>query len=225
MKLRLVACWLLLVGVGFCDCHEVQGDPPVKSSQKITIVVEKQGKPVKGAKISVSGQTLPQTGLTVLTDSDGVAKLPTLNTGTYSIQATFEGGIAAAALSVEQRAFAKPTQLIFDLVHSPSRMDLVAAQNNRVTWQTKVFAGVVKDPSGAPIPNVSIQVFRRGELDEWNGTLLYADQNGRFNLALPDGEYLAFFQSQGFQPKIGAFEINPDADQAVVPVILQIATC
>ena len=99
MRLRLVVCWLLLVRVGFCDCHEVQG-PPVTSSQKISIAVEKQGKPVKGAKVSVFGQTLPQTGLTVLTDSEGMAKLPTLNTGTYSIEATFEGGTAATAVSM-----------------------------------------------------------------------------------------------------------------------------
>lgn len=225
MRLRLVVCWLLLVRVGFCDCHEVQGGPPVMSSQKITIAVEKQGRPVKGAKVSVFGQTLPQTGLTVLTDSEGMAKLPTLNTGTYSIEATFEGGTAATAVSVEQKTFAKPTQLTFALVHSPSRMDLVAAQNNRITWQTKLFAGVIKDPSGAPIPNASIQIFKKGELDEWNGTRLAADQNGRFNAPLPDGEYLAFFQAQGFQSRIAAFEINQEADQAVVPVILQIAMC
>lgn len=226
MKLRLVVCWLLLVEGGFCDCQEVKGEPPVQSSQRITVTVEKQGKPVQGAKVAVSGSSLPQAGITVVTDSAGVAKLPTLETGTYSIQATFEGGIAATALSVKQKTFVKPTQLTFALVHSPSRMDLVAAQSNQVTWQTKVFAGAVKDPSGAPIPNASIQIFKKGELDEWNGTLLYADQNGRFTVPLPDGEYLAFFQSSGFQSRIAAFEINPEADQAVVPVILQIAaTC
>jgi hypothetical protein len=42
---------------------------------------------------------------------------------------------------------------------------------------------------------------------------------------LPDGEYLAFFQAQGFQSRIAAFEINQEADQAVVPVVLQIAMC
>src|SRR5215469_4750533 len=210
MRLRLVVCWLLLVRVGFCDCHEVQGGPPLMSSQKIIIAVEKQGRPVKGAKVSVFGQTLPQTGLTVLT---------------YSIEATFEGGTAATAVSVEQKTFAKPTQLTFALVHSPSRMDLVAAQNNRITWQAKSFAGVIKDPSGAPIPNASVQIFKKGELDEWNGTRLAADQNGRFNTPLPDGEYLAFFQAQGFQSRIAAFEINQEADQAVVPVVLQIAMC
>lgn len=223
MKLRLVVCWLLLVEGGFCDCHEVKGDPPVQSSQRITVAVEKQGKPVQGAKVSVFGSSLPQAGISVLTDSAGVAKLPTLETGTYSIQATFEGGVAATALSVKRTTFAKPTQLTFALVHSPSRMDLVAAQNNQVTWQTKVFAGAVKDPSGAPIPNASIQIFKKGELDEWNGTLLYADQNGRFTVPLPDGEYVAFFQSSGFQSRIAAFEINPQADQAVVSVILQIS--
>ena len=130
--------------------------------------------------------------------------------------------ITLQRLSVKQKTFAKPTQLTFALVHSPSRMDLASAQNNQVTWQTKVFAGAVKDPSGAPIPNASIQIFKKGELDEWNGTLLYADQYGRFTVPLPDGEYLAFFQSSGFQSRIAAFEINPQADQAVVSVILQV---
>ena len=225
MKLRLVVCWLLLVGGGFSDCHDVEGDPPVQSSQKVTVAVEKQGKPVQGAKVSVFGPSLPQAGITVLTDPAGVAKLPTLKTGTYSVHTTFEGGVAGATLSVREKTFANLTQLTLALAHSPSRTDLVSAQNNRSSWQTRVFAGVLKDPSEAPIPNGSIQIFKKGELDEWKGTLLHADQNGRFIIPLPEGEYLAFFQSPGFQPRIAAFEINPEADQAVVPVILQVAVC
>jgi len=222
MKTVLVICCLSLVGIGVCQCHEVRADPPVQASQKITVVVEKQGQPVKGAKVAVSGQTLPQAGLTVLTGSDGVAKLPTLNAGSYSIEATFEGGFAATALSVTQKAFGKPTQLTFALVHSPTKEDLAAAQSNQASWQTKALAGIVKDPSGAPIPHASIQVFKKGELDEWNGTLLYADDKGQFTVPLPAGEYLVFFQAQGFQARIAAFEIDPSAEQAIVPVILQI---
>lgn len=223
MKLRVAVCSISLLGVGFCACPVVQGNPVVKTSQSIVARVEKQGKPAADAKVTIFGQLLPQSGLVVKTDAKGMAKIPVLKPGIYTITAEFHGGVTSVAVTVKHRAFAKPSELKLVLEHYPSRVELAAAQNVLVERQSRTLAGVVKDRTGAAIPNVFIQVFRIGDTDEWGGTLLFTDQHGQFAGELPAGKYIAFIQSPGFQSETIAFEISSDATQDTLPAVLHVA--
>lgn len=168
------------------------------------------------------GPSGPQPQFTTVTDSNGAARLPTLKPGVYSIYAEFHGGAASETLTVKQKSFAKPTQLRFTLEHYPSKLDLVAAQNIPVLQRTNVFIVAIKDMTGAPVADASVQVYKKGEMDEWNGTLLHTDQAGQVSAPLPDGEYLAFIQSPGSHSETIAFEINSKADRAPLAVTLKI---
>jgi len=222
VKLRIAICWLSLVGVGACACPVLEVARLKQSSQRITVRVERQGNPVQGAKVSVLGQPIALPGLTVLTDTAGLARLPQLKNGIYSIQAEFEAGIAGESINVKHARFAKPTQFNLVLVHSPSKAELAVAQSKPTSVSLRIFSGTITDLSGARIPEASVQVFKRGETDEWNGINLRADQNGRFKVDLPQGTYVAFVRSPGFAYEIISFEIDPESVDVALPLALRL---
>jgi hypothetical protein len=188
------------------------------STQRATIAASLDGKPVTEFEITIY-RSGGKSARALASSPNATLMLPRLHPATYIfyVQSTNNFG---GFLCLELWAKKSDAKNSFSVAlrplppHEPTIHELLAAKDV-VLDRSRVFAGVVQDPSRAGVSGVSIQVFQKDRGGKKPVKVLKSDKDGSFRAKLPDGVYVASFQTPGFQTLVMAFEIksnNPDAD-------------
>jgi hypothetical protein len=84
--------------------------------------------------------------------------------------------------------------------------------------KVRQFAGVVQDALGAVIARAEIEVMPRGSRDLARARKTATDEVGRFAFTLEPGSYTVILKTSGFETKILAVDVDPNAlkDNVVV---------
>jgi hypothetical protein len=228
-RIAIAAGCVLWAGLPLVTCAVVEVLALQPSSQHVLITVLQDAKPVQNVAIVVSGADDGQPRFSLVTDSHGVAKLPTLSPGNYCITATATPTLRAElCLAVSNRSGKKTSSFPMDLTvkppSPPTLEEMVqAAENASATARLQAFQGVVKDPSGTGIPETRIEIFHKGSRAQARVAKTKSDANGHFSVHLADGSYTAVVQVPGFATQILTFEIRRDGDTKDLRISLQLA--
>ena len=97
------------------------------------------------------------------------------------------------------------------------------AEQMPIKERVKVFNGVVRDPAGALIEGVSIEVVRKGSQGRDRIARLKSGKRGQFSARLSAGSYIALFYIPGFQIQMVPFEVTEQGSGDLI-VILQLGS-
>ncbi|HEY1470197.1 MAG TPA: carboxypeptidase-like regulatory domain-containing protein [Candidatus Acidoferrum sp.] len=198
------------------------------SSQNARISAFLDAKPAKGFKVIVfnsSGKPIQ----TLFANQKGVAVLPKLHPGRYTVQgvaANNMGGAVCLDISSQNTSLASAFSIDFRVMPPPPptlKEMLSAAKNGQAGQHLRAFEGFVLDPSGAFVSGVTVQVFKKGSGGKKAIKILKTDGAGRFRAQLPDGVYVAVFQAPGFHTQVLATEIKHSNDVRELGITLQLA--
>ena len=231
MALKLVslaALSLVSAGLSFGECVEVTARKALPSSGNVRVAVFLEGRPRAGATVEVF-LTDKEHGASLRTDIHGVAVLPQLKPGFYSILAS-SGEDFHADLNLQVPENPKATASAFSMELLPfafpdTQSALRTAETMPVTEKLQEFKGVVEDQSGAVVPKALIRIIRRGDANNEKSTKIKADESGHFSSPLPDGIYVVLVQAQGFRKEILVFEIASDGQAKELHAHLKVASC
>jgi hypothetical protein len=211
------------------QCVEVSSPETSKPSSKnarVTVLLD--GKPVRQAKLSVR---LPEGGgqRSFVTDSDGKAALNNLPEGTSCVTATAENNLSAELCLMVSARFADVDSFFSmalgpPLVSPHSFEDRVKrAEQFAPSQRLRKLAGTIADKTGAVIPGVEVQVFKRGEYPDKVLITFKTNQVGRFEQTLEPGIYTIVIRMFGFTGTFLEVEIAPDGSENELHKTLQVA--
>jgi hypothetical protein len=228
-RIAIAAGWLLWIGLpsGRSSVVEVLNLQP--SSQHVRIRVLHDSEPVPNVALVVSGAADAKPRFSLVSDSHGAVKLPTLPPGNYCIRALASPTLRAdLCLAVSKKFGKKTSSFSMDLLvkpASPSTLEerLEAAENEATTVRLQEFRGVVEDPSGTGISGTMIQIFYKGSRGHAQVAKTTSAPNGHFAVHLPVGSYTAVIQFFGFGTRIMTLEIAEDGDAKDLRISLQLA--
>jgi 5-hydroxyisourate hydrolase-like protein (transthyretin family) len=215
VKTAALAAWLLLLAApraGFCSV-EVNA-PPKKSSRNVVITTLFDGKPRQGVKVEIyrlRKQEEANPGITLITGEDGTIAPPALSSGEYRIVASADLNLVAY-LSVRVSSHSKEKTSSFSMALVATRFptwdqQVAAAEQMPVKARVQEFRGIVRDPSGAAIAGVSVEILRKGTQGKERVAQLKSGKDGGFSSKLADGSYIAVLSAQGFSTQLVPFEI------------------
>ena len=194
------------------------------SSVHVRIVTSRQGKPLPDVKIDLDTTGGQRPFLT--TNVQGIVFLPKLPLGKHCIIATaLDSAVAQLCIEVSSKSEYTRSSFSIELPPSPTMQQLVKAERMPVLDHVQGFMGIVQDPSGAAVPGTKIQILLKGSKDETHATQIEVDASGHFSTLLPDGTYVAFFQSSGFNPKTEVFEVGKKFEPKNLRISLTIGRC
>lgn len=236
MKTLVIAfACLLLPGLTLGQCGlEVQAPGGVTfqpSSPNVRVTVMLSGRPAPGARINVyEWGAENHAEFSVSTGADGIGTLPALTPGIYyHVVAVGDHGMRSDIyLKVTEDAKNGASGFPMDLGWSPvvpERSQLLAAEGMSASSTVKDLTGVVRDESGAVIPNAFVDVWKKGTTDGPPLEEIRSDNMGRFSAHLQDGTYIAFFSSAGFRGNTVVFEVANMADLNDLQVVLRVHAC
>jgi len=217
--------------------------------QQATIRVTRDGKPVDGARVSVSSGIPSRIIDSSITDGSGKTVLPHLPPGAYVLRADSGsfGNSAEICLSPCPDNFLEKHELVvvslagqlqslddevFNLpelllqVHS-APVDAPLNPLNGPEQQTipdplPNFHGVVTDPAGGFIPGATINVITP-EGQGWRRVITVdSGSKGRFRISLPNGEYVAVVSRSGFRSRSVRFTISSAAAPRELQLLLNL---
>jgi 5-hydroxyisourate hydrolase-like protein (transthyretin family) len=216
VKIAAIAVWVLLLlapNAGLCSVM-VNG-PPTKSSRNVVVTTLFEGKPQKGVKVEIyrcRKQAEANPSFTLITGEDGTVAPPALAPGEYRIVASADLNLVADLdLRVSSHFKEKTSSFSMELVASrfPTwEQQLAAAEQMPVKGRLQNFSGVVRDPTGAAIPDVAIEIIRKGTHGKERVAQLKSDREGSFSKELAEGAYIAVVSAQGFGTQMLPFEIS-----------------
>ncbi len=225
-----VACLLLNATVASaCSVVVVVNSQP--SSQRVQIKTLQNGNPIKDVKIEVFTMDNQLRLFSLSTSDQGVASLPTLSPGRYLISATAVGGLGAdLVLDVSKRRGHKASLFSMELGVRPPppptiEEKMTGAEKAFARESVKEFRGILQDPSGAGVPNASVDVYAKGSRDKSHALEIKSDQTGHFSATLADGTYTVLFQAPGFQTEILVLEISGNAEAKDLRISLKLGLC
>jgi hypothetical protein len=205
----------------------------LESSPRVRVVALWDGKPVAGATVDVyKFMALKDPEFSVSTRNDGTATLPRLAPGIDYDVVVVDGEDmnkrAELYLKVSKHVKRSTTPLPMNMVRvalGPQRPMAVPDERVSASFKVKEFTGVVRDPTGAAIPDAIIYVWMKGT--SWDLPLeeIRSDSTGRFFAHLQDGIYIAFFSAPGFHGETVVFEISEEAAPGEVDTNLELAGC
>jgi hypothetical protein len=208
--------------VGECVTVEPNYEP---ASAHVRIGVVRDGKPMKNVSIEMEG-TGGQKGPVLLTNGDGIVMLSTPRPGQQCVTATAPDNAAAQlCLDVSSKSRDKVSSFSIEMPLSPTMQEMVKAEKMPVLDHVQAFMGIVQDFSGAVVAGTKIQILPKGSKDEANATRIEVDPAGHFSAPLPDGVYMAFFQSSGFVTKTEVFEVGKKFGLKDLRISLTIGHC
>ncbi|HEY0797289.1 MAG TPA: carboxypeptidase-like regulatory domain-containing protein [Acidisarcina sp.] len=216
---------LAAVGRAAATFVEVRSIPD--TSAHVRIAVTLAGKPLRRAKVAIYpvilGQADPVRPRFVLRANDrGMVELRTLPAGYYHATAhpreDLKGNLY---FRVALSDIGNPTMLTMELARVTTLADVISASEAKGDVErVGTFSGVVRDVSGASIPEVSIEVMRRGTMGQTFVARLKSGAAGEFRAKLNAGRYVAMFQAQGFMTRIVTFDIVPVMNTRDLDVVL-----
>ena len=230
MKIAATAVWLLLlVGPRTGLCSVMVNGPPTKSSRNVVVTTLFEGKPRKGVKVKIyrcRKQMEANPSFTLITGEDGTVAPPALSPGEYCIVASADLNLVAdLELRVSSHFKEKTSSFSMELVASrfPTwEQRLAAVEQMSVKDRLQNFSGVVRDPTGAAIRGVAIEIIRKGTQGKERVAQLKSDRDGLFSTELAEGAYIAVFLAQGFGTQLLPFEISKTQGDGDLRVRLEI---
>lgn len=218
----------------------VRVQPIQDCSQRPLITVLLDGRPAAGIPVQVyvtaehptKAQYQKKVGKTLRTGSDGKLLLPKLPPGILHVVAHWSSGsimIPDLQADLWMRYFPEdplPTDFFtMDLRSHPSKDQSVEqtarAQGKLVAERVPEFGGVVVDPSGATIRDVSIEVAPLHVTGRRLVREIRANAYGHFAALLPAGDYVAVFHAEGFQQTVHRIMIDSAARESEMRVVLR----
>jgi hypothetical protein len=207
-----------------------------KTSQRVRIVTEYDGRPLSGSRIEVyrgsesiieaeSGKPL----LVVVSDALGHVVLPKMSPGKYHIIALAKPNLRDEMLLDVSRWHSRKgrelTMYLAPYVAPPTYEELIAiAESSSDIKRLTRLRGLVRDQSGAPITQASVDVIFRGTGGKKYAVRLHTDQSGRFaSDFVSEGAYIAAIRSQGFSTKLLSLIITEKARDDEVKIELAVA--
>lgn len=226
----LIGIWLCIFSAmprATAAVRVIQRQP---SSPHPRIVVQFEGKPFANAKVEIFREpdSSGEASFTVVTDQSGLAQIPTLPTGKYRFLVSAEPKLLGDLyLLVSPSVSASASRFTIDLqcCAPPSYEEIVASAERQATQDTlQSFQGVLKDQSGAVIPNVAIDVVIRGTKGRIHAAKVFSGIDGKFSKPLEDGQYIAFFRATGFSVDVVPFTISRRNGSGELRVTLKVGT-
>ena len=178
------------------------------SSPNPCFTVRRNGKQAAGVDVRLYAEkSSPQSPYwKSLTKDNGVACVSTLPEGKYEFIAISGRRDAEVDIEVSKKSETSEFQMTLAL---PYRLQSVVEAPVQLWLQQ--LRGVVEDPSGAVIPNVKIEVWRKGpsgEVDENPVAKAETNDIGHFTCNVGQGTYIAIFEFPGFALTAFPFEID-----------------
>jgi len=229
VKIAATAVSLLLLVAPSALCSVMVNGPPTKSSRNVVVTTLFEGKPRKGVKVEIyrcPKQMEANPSFTLITGEDGTVAPPALSPGEYCIVAFSDLNLVAdLELRVSSHFKEKTSLFSMELVATrfPTwEQQLAAAEQMSVKGRLQNFSGVVRDPTGAAIRGVAIEIIRKGTQGKERVAQLKSDRDGRFSTELAEGWYIAVFLAQGFGTQLLPFEISKTQGDGDLRVRLEI---
>src|SRR5438105_6173127 len=190
-----IAAWSLLLAIlsfPLCSAASVKVEVPSKSSSNVRLTVLLNGKPQKGAKIKIYRYELgpgeeAKPRFSLISDKEGMAFPPKLALGHYHVVASAAKNLRADLfLDVSEHDNEKASEFPMlletgDITHEQL---FAKAEQMPIKERVKVFNGVVRDPAGALIEGVSIEVVRKGSQGRDRIARLKSGKRGQFSARL-----------------------------------------
>jgi carboxypeptidase family protein len=217
LQLTTLACSLLLAAFSCASSSaSVEVQPPLKSSPNVQLTVFLKGAPQEGVRVkiyryeSAIGQE-PKPRFSLLSDRNGRVFARKLATGHYHVVASASKNlIAELSLEVSSRPDSKPSEFSMELHDGGiTREEFFSKLDQQpIHERVSVFRGVIRDPSGGPIPGALIEVVRKGSQGKDRVTHLKSGKRGQFSGALSEGSYIVSFSEQGFRTQFVPLQVT-----------------
>ena len=230
MKFLTILCaFFLFASTATPECVEVGPLKPLICSPEVTILASAEGKPAARAAVEVfihGNETL----FFHVTDDRGVLKLPRLKPGDYFVVVTSADNLFSKMILLHVTDDPKGAAGVFAMDLKPTQLPsaspaLAAAAKAPVSERVREFKGVVEDATGAPVPNVLIEVFPKYAKEEAAPVGLRSDNTGHFSSSLPSGTYTAIIRAPGFRPWFLIVEISKAGEAKELRATLQVSAC
>ena len=192
------------------------------SSPNPCFTVQKNSKPAGGVDVRLYGEKSPPQApyWKSVTNDNGAACLSALPEGKYEFIATSGRRGAEVDFEVSKKNAASEFPMTLVL---PDRLQ--SAVEAPVQLWLQQLRGVVEDPSGAIIPNVKIEVWRKGpsgEVDENPVKKAETNDLGHFTCDVGQGTYIAIFEFPGFNSTAFPFAIDQKGWQGLCRLAVQV---
>lgn len=203
MKMRLTSALFWFAACSLAASSSVTVRPVPESLQRPRIIVLLNGTPVPGATVEVERQNeYPRRNeklrRRLTTDGKGQVVLPKLPYGLYRVTASEPNLTADLYLKFPPGETGKEGLFSLELKPVPSRAQAFATDERLPITKCSGFRGVVRDQSGAYVPNVQIEIMQMGANAKVHTWRLHSNGQGKFSVNLADGDYIAVFAQSGF---------------------------
>jgi hypothetical protein len=160
------------------------------------------------------------------TNAEGIVFFSKLRPGKHCISATaLDNAAAQVCIDVSSKSRGARSSFSIELPPSATAQEMVKAEGLPVTDHTQGFTGIVWDESGAVVPGANIEILPKESDNEDHATRVKTNASGHFFALLPDGVYVAFFQSSGFSTKTEVFEVGKKFEPKDLRILLKIGRC
>ncbi len=223
-SLAMAAAWLTVtICVSNGASVDVIGIQPASQNARITVLMD--GKTQKDVKVTVT-TTDGQPKASLVSDSRGVVRLPTLLPGNYCVTASAPSmRRSEICLAISSHHGKKRFSMILAAPAPPSPTfdeKLQTAEKKLPGEKTRHLAGVVKDVLGAVIPGAQVEIMPYGSRDLAHTRKAVTDIAGQFSYPLEPGSYTVIFKAPGFETKILVFDVFADAAKDQVGVKMEV---
>ena len=197
---------------------------PQKASQRVRITTQVSGRPRNDVRVDVYRYQLgsgdePKPFLSFNSDDAGILVTPTLPLGRYHLIASSGPKLRADLyLDVSKKSGKRESSFSMELSESPYptlEEQWVAADEMSVKDRVRAFHGIVYDPSGAPIRDVSIEVAKKGSIGHTPVLRAKSGPNGEFSAQLSEGTYVALFSMPGFHIVFLPLEVTGSGSESL----------
>jgi hypothetical protein len=204
----------------------------VESGQQPLVETDADGKPLSGVPIRVYRGFRLQDGfpsdpppMLVLTSNDrGQVILPRLQDGDYLLVARSHAGLGDYAyLHISSDSARAPAIHLSLAPMAPTFEEKLAEAEAAANPATvNQLRGIVTDRSGAAVWNAAIDVLVKGTQGKQHAARLRADKSGRFSADLPEGQYVVFVLSPGFQVAVVPVTVSKAGTSDELAILLEI---
>lgn len=214
----MIIAWFLLHAIfpSAVGSTSVEVLAPLNAGPAVRLTVLRNGGPQPGVKIEIYRYELgpgqeAKPRFSMLSDNQGRAFPPKLSPGHYHVVASTPKNLRAELyLDVSAQAHENASEFSMELgIGGITREELFTqAEQMPINERVRSFHGIVRDPIGNPISEVSIEVVRKGSEGKDRVARLTSGNRGQFSARLSDGSYIARFSAAGFQTRLVPFEVS-----------------